>query len=70
MPGVATAPLLSASLALRLLTITTEIMAFVGNRVARTSPPAPTMQATVAINDVAAVDAPDRDPGTPGTLEA
>ena len=68
-PNVATAPLLSASLALRLLTITTEIMAFVGNRVAgrllRVDD-----AGDGAINDVAAVDAPDRDPGTPRTLEA
>jgi hypothetical protein len=31
-PGVPTAPLLAASLALRLLTIATEVLALVGNR--------------------------------------
>ena len=33
-PGVPTAPLLAASLALRLLTIATEVLALVGNRLA------------------------------------
>jgi glycosyltransferase 2 family protein len=68
-PGVPTAPLLAASLALRLLTIATEVLAFVGNRMSSR------FHGRAVADDISATVAVDgpvepTTPATSGTLEA